>query len=306
MIVLWVVGAAVAAAAVTRAVQTPIGQRVWGWLAGAVGADAVTVGVVAGGAGLLAAVVGVGARMVSRHRAARGERAPLAPRAYLVSAIAFMGLSVDTTLRFFRQKLGITDWWELALIFGGMELGLLACGIAMREAVRRGDPIPASAQTVAWGLAALAGTTGLLLSGWPGGLVRAAGPALAMVMLHLALGVELRHAKDQAEPGALARVAAELRERALSRLGLADEGRTAVARSRRRAARRAARLALQVGSSERQQARRDRRLQEALAKADVAGDAEARRVFLDEVEVLRAISSVDGLVKTVSALGQDT
>src|SRR5690606_24273672 len=121
-----------------------------------------------------------------------------------------------------------------------------------------------------------------------------------------ALGVELRHAKDQAEPGALARVAAELRERALSRLGLADEGRTAVARSRRRAARRAARLALQEGSSERQQARRDRRLQEALAKADVAGDAEARRVCLDEVEVLRAISSVDGLVKTVSALGQDT
>ncbi|OQO88998.1 hypothetical protein B1813_22870 [Saccharomonospora piscinae] len=304
----WVVVATVVAGGVVLAVQTPTGQRVWDWLSGAVGTDALTLGAVAGGAGLLAAVVGLAARWVYRYRAARGgrTRSPLAPRAYLVSALAFMGLSVDTTIRFFQDKLGIKDPLELALIFGGMELGLLACGIAMREAVRRGDEVPASAQTVAWGLAGLAGLTGLLLGGWPGGLVRAAGPALAMVMLHMALGVELRHAKpgDRAPRGAVARMVSELRERALARFGLADEGRTALVRSRRRAARRAAQLVLQQPPADDVKARRrrDQALQRELAKADVAQDQEARGVFLHEVSVLQAMHSPEALVAAVREL----
>src|SRR5690606_18952707 len=115
---------------------------------------------------------GLTVHLLARFRAVRAqvERTPSAwsSRMYLVAAVVFMGLSVDTSIRFFREKVGITEWWELALVFSGMELGLLACAVAMYEAVRRDGKPPHSARMTAWGIATLAGTTGLLLGGWPG------------------------------------------------------------------------------------------------------------------------------------------
>jgi hypothetical protein len=81
------------------------------------------------------------------------------------------------------------------------------------------------------------------LSGFAAGVARVAlGPALGLVMLDLALGIEKRAA--QHKTGTLARIGRELRERVLSRLGLADDARDALARTRDRAALRVARLTL--------------------------------------------------------------
>ena len=62
----------------------------------------------------------------------------------------------------------------------------------------------------------------LLRAGPVEGVARVAlGPTLSLVMLHLALGIELRN-HTTARTSTWGRVTAELRERALSRLGVAD------------------------------------------------------------------------------------
>lgn len=99
-------------------------------------------------------------------------------------------------------------------------------------------------------------------------------------MLHLALGIEIRH--TSAATGTWARVAAEIRERALSRLGLADDDRGAATRTRERATARAARLALATRSPG-----RATRLARALRAAGIAHDPLMRERLLADLAVLR-------------------
>lgn len=83
-----------------------------------------------------------------------------------------------------------------------------------------------------------------MLSGPVEGIARVAlGPILSLVMLHLALGIEIRN-RTAVRTGTWARVGVEIRERVLSRLGLGNDERTALTRTRERAARRVARLAV--------------------------------------------------------------
>jgi hypothetical protein len=101
------------------------------------------------------------------------------------------------------------------------------------------------AQLVALALCTAEAFMAFALSGPAVGVVRAFfGPCLALITLHLALGIEL-HVKFKGERrGTWARIGRELRERLLSRMGLdLDPDRTALVRTRDRAADRAARLA---------------------------------------------------------------
>jgi hypothetical protein len=107
------------------------------------------------------------------------------------------------------------------------------------------------------------------------------GPVLGTIMLHLALGLELR--SHHHRTGTLARVTNELRERLLSRLGLADDERDALQRTRDRAAFRAAQLSL----PHRRRWSREARLQRALMAANVADDPRMRHKMLARLAVLR-------------------
>jgi hypothetical protein len=166
---------------------------------------------------------------------------------YLVAVICSL-VSLDTAFRFFGERMGIDGLvvsgvsLERAVLCGVGELTLIACGYAMRATARRtGRPGPA--QLVALALCTAAAFMAISLDGPVAGLVRAFfGPVLALVALHLALGIEVhvRHGRSNAT---MARVGREVRERALSRLGLGDDTRSALARTRDRAADRAARLA---------------------------------------------------------------
>lgn len=160
---------------------------------------------------------------------------------YLVSAAA-TAVSVNTSWRFFGEVLHITNKYERAGMFAILEIALVSCGYAMRANVRRGDG-PGPSRIVAWALCALSGYMAVMLSGPAVGLVRVvAGPVMAVVFLHLALGIEVRARKGQ-RSGTWARIGREIRERALSRMGLGDDTRDALSRTRDRAADRAARLA---------------------------------------------------------------
>ena len=206
---------------------------------------------------------------------------------YYLGALGGLAVSLNTSWRFFGERLGIHGP-EQVIMFSVVELALIACALGMRANVRRVDPAtgrPGAAgapRLVAWAVCGLSGYAALLLSGPVDGIARVAlGPILSLVMLHLALGIEIRN-RTTVRTGAWARVGAELRERVLSRLGLADDERDAATRTRERAGRRAARLVMATRSPW-----RTARLARALRAAQVAHDPLARERLLAELAVLR-------------------
>lgn len=156
--------------------------------------------------------------------------------------VVALGVSVDTSWRFFGERLGVTDIAERALLFGVVEVMLLAAAWSMRAGVRRNGQ-PGSARFVAWALCGIQAYMALELSGPAIGLARVVlGSGLALVALHQALGIEIKVRTGQ-RSGTWARVGREMRERALSRLGLGDDQRDAKLRSQERAAVAAATIA---------------------------------------------------------------
>lgn len=190
------------------------------------------------------------------YRAARRTRrvgdegrhaAPTATRVYYTAAGLGMALSLDTSYRFFQDVLRITGVEQVGM-FSVTDVALIACAVGMRANVRRVDPktgragTPGAPRLVAWLLCAGASYAALVEAGLVAGLARIAfGPLLAMVMLHLALGLEIRH-RGARSGGMWARLVAELRERLLSRFGVGDEHRSAAKRTKDRALRRYVRL----------------------------------------------------------------
>lgn len=216
---------------------------------------------------------------------------------YYLASLGGLCVSLNTSWRFFGDKLHIVGA-ERVIMFSVLEAALVACALGMRANVRRvdahtGRPGPAGApRLVAWALCGLSAYAALLLSGPIDGAARVAlGPVLSLVMLHLALGIEIRQTSG-ARAGTWARVTGELRERVLSRLGLADDDRDAVTRTRQRAASRAALLAL--NSSAR---RRTIRLTKALRAAQIAHDPAMRDRMLAELAVLRSADELTTLTQ---------
>lgn len=237
-------------------------------------------------AGLVAAVLLL--LLLARPLARLVRRLPAGtPWFYYLASAGGLAVSLNTSWRFFGERLGVTGA-ERVVMFSVVELALVACALGMRANVRRIDPVterpgaPGAPRTVAWVLCGLSAYAALLLSGPVDGIARVAlGPLLSLVMLHLALGIEIRN-RTTTRTGTWARIAAELRERVLSRIGLADDDRDALTRTRERAARRVAMLALS-----RRTPLRTTRLSRALRVSNVAHDDRIQRRMLAELAVLR-------------------
>ena len=198
-------------------------------------------------------------------------------------------VSFDTSWRFFEHTLRITAVWERIALFTVMEAALIACGIAMHGGVQQSGR-PGPARLVAWALCGFAGFAAITLSGPVAGVARVIlGPLLGLVMLHLALGIEIR--STHARLTTWARIGRELRERVLSRLGLADDSRDALARTRDRAARRAAKLAL---ASKRTPFRKARLIR-ALRASNAAHDKTQLAQMLAELAAVRHASALESL-----------
>ncbi|WP_394619375.1 hypothetical protein JNUCC0626_09830 [Lentzea sp. JNUCC 0626] len=206
---------------------------------------------------------------------------PAGAKGFYLVALMSIGVSVDTSWRFFEQRLGITDVVERVLLFSVMEAALIACGWAMRGGVRQNGR-PGPARLVAWALTAFAAFAAFSLSGPIAGTARVLlGPVLGLVMLHLALGIEIRAARQRTTTWA--RIGREVRERFLSLLGLGDDGRDALARTRDKAALRAAKLALAGKGTPWRKAR----LRKALHASNVAHDPRQKDKMLRELGVLQ-------------------
>lgn len=220
------------------------------------------------------------------RRRPRREDAVQGAIGFYLAALLSLLVSVDTSWRFFRDDLHITDLRERVVMFAVLEAGLLACGYGMRaNVIRHGRP--GAPRVFAWLLCAVSGYMAWQLSGLGEGIARVVlGPVLGLIMLHLALGIEIKSRTQRVTTWT--RVGNELRERLLSRLGLADDDRDALTRTQDRAADRAARLALTPRAPF-----RSSRLRRALRTSGVALNEDRRGRML---MALAALRHAEGLV----------
>ncbi|QIY95851.1 hypothetical protein HEP87_19715 [Streptomyces sp. S1D4-11] len=208
----------------------------------------------------------------------RTSRTPAAVLVASLAAMACTAYSGDTSWRFAEHRLGMTSAAERGAMFAAAELALFSCALMARQNLRGPQGAPGTPGLLVWFITGVQVIPAYSESGIVGGTVRAVvGPVMAAMLWHLAMGIELRHAKPGAGSQSLpAVIARELRERLLSRLGLATRDRTAEQITRDRATARAVQLASRPklrrwGSS---------RLAAAVARSGVGTDPEQLDVMM--------------------------
>ncbi|MEU3287841.1 hypothetical protein ABZ718_22870 [Streptomyces longwoodensis] len=232
------------------------------------------------------------------RRAAR--RAPAAVLVASLAAAACTAYSADTSWRFAADYLGMASPGERAAMFAAAELALFACALMARQNLRT-QGAPGTPGLLVWVITGVQVIPAYSESGPVGGTVRAVvGPILAALLWHLAMGIELRHRQPDAESASLpALLVRELRERLLSRLGLAVRDRTAEQISRDRATVRAVALAAKLATmaqGARGRSRVERRLSVAVGKAQAGASTEQRAKLLDLLAARRhatALATID-------------
>jgi hypothetical protein len=231
----------------------------------------------------------------------RSTRRP--PAAVVTAAFAALlctAYSGDTSWRFARDHLGMTSGTERAVMFAAAEVALFSMALMARQNLRTLH-VPGTPGVLVWVVTGVQIIPAYSETGPVAGTVRAFfGPVCAALLWHLAMGIELRHTRpgeeSQSLPAVLAR---ELRERALSRLGLARRGRDAAQITRDRwtriATQRAARLAdLEAADRTRARAvaRARRRLAVAVDRTDAGVLDTQRAVLLDRIAAYRGAAEL--------------
>uniref|UniRef100_A0AAU1I4Y0 DUF2637 domain-containing protein n=1 Tax=Streptomyces sp. NBC_00180 TaxID=2903632 RepID=A0AAU1I4Y0_9ACTN len=232
----------------------------------------------------------------ARKRRRPDGRTPAAVVVASLAALACTAYSADTSWRFAAHRLGMTSEVERAAMFAAAELALFACALMARQNLRT-QGAPGTPGLLVWLITGVQVIPAYAESGFVGGTVRAVvGPILAALLWHLAMGIELRHSKPDAESASLpAILAREVRERLLSRLGLAVRDRTAEQITRDRATVRAVALAAKLadmGPKARGRARVARRLSVAVGKAQAGASEEQRAKLLDLLAARRHAASL--------------
>jgi hypothetical protein len=250
--------------------------------------------VTAGAALLLLAALAL--PLLRSRRTRTSERTPAAVIVAALGALACTAYSGDTSWRFAEHRLDMTSVEERAALFLAAELALFACALMARQNLRD-HGVPGVPGTLVWFITGVQVIPAYSESGIVGGTVRAVvGPVLAALLWHLAMGIELRHARPDATSASLpALLARELRERLLSRLGLATRDRTAEQITRDRWTVKAVALAAKLadmGPKARGRARVARRLSVAVGKAQAGASEEQRAKLLDLLAARRHASSL--------------
>lgn len=228
------------------------------------------------------------------------RRGAPAIRVAAVAAVGCTAYSADTSWRFAADYLDMAGTVERAAMFGAGELALFATALMARQNLNGPNAAPGVPGLLVWAITGVQIIPAYAESGPVGGTVRAfVGPVMAAMLWHLAMGIELRHRKpDASSHGFGALVAREVRERLLSRLGIAERHRDAAQITRDRATVRAVALAARLAelSPQRREKRRGRRISRrlsiAVARACVGTDGDQRRKLLDQLAARRHASAL--------------
>ncbi|MER7932993.1 MULTISPECIES: hypothetical protein [unclassified Streptomyces] len=250
---------------------------------------------------LLAAVVPAALALmltawVIRRRGTRPQKRLGGP-AVKVAAVAALGCtaySADTSWRFAADYLDMAGTAERAGMFAAAELALFATALMARQNLAT-QGAPGLPGTLVWVITTVQVIPAFAESGPVGGTVRAfVGPVMAAMLWHLAMGIELRlRTPGAASNGLIAVLGREVRERLLSRLGIAARDRDSAQITRDRATTRAVTLAARLAerTPEQQHNRRGqrltRRLSKAVGTASVGTDPLQRAQLLDQLAARR-------------------
>ncbi|MFE4691240.1 hypothetical protein ACFRH6_14420 [Streptomyces sp. NPDC056749] len=239
-------------------------------------------------AAVLLAVLGTVRALVNGLR-----RAQLPPAAVLAAAIAAAGCtaySADTSWAFAADHLKMTNTTERAWLFAAGEMALLGTALMARQNLRTMGA-PGVPGILVWVITGVQIIPAYAESGFVGGTVRAFfGPICAALLWHLAMGLEVRVVRpDALSSGLPAMIGRELRERLLSRLGLATRDRTAEQITRDRATARAVRLAalLELRPKGWLASSRSRRLAAAVHRSAAGTNGQQRHQLLQQLAARR-------------------
>ncbi|WP_149182677.1 hypothetical protein [Streptomyces sp. TRM49041] len=231
-----------------------------------------------------------------RRRDTRPQKRLGSP-AVKVAALAALGCtaySADTSWRFAADYLDMAGTAERVAMFAAAELALFATALMARQNLAT-QGAPGLPGTLVWVITGVQVIPAFAESGPVGGTVRAfVGPIMAAMLWHLAMGIELRlRTPGAASRGLIATLGREVRERLLSRLGIAARDRDAAQITRDRATTCAVALAARLAerTPEQQQSwrgrRLTRRLSKALGRASVGTDPLQRAQLLDQLAARR-------------------
>lgn len=229
------------------------------------------------------------------HAVRSVQRPPAAVLVAAAGALVCTAYSGDTSWRFAEHQLDMADVSERAVMFAAAELALMACGVMARAnkhatTTKTAAGTPGVPGVLMWMITAVLVIPCYAESGIYGGTVRAViGPVMAGMLWHLAMGLEIRVARPAAlSSGLLPMIGRELRERLLSRLGLATRDRTAEQITRDRATARAVRLGARRWLGPWGKAR----LAAALTRSGAATDGEQRHTLMQQLAGRRSADAL--------------
>jgi hypothetical protein len=248
---------------------------------------------------VLVPVAAVVAWDVSRRRRASTESARRTPAAVVAAGFAAAlctAYSGDISWRFAGTVLEMDNLIERGAMFAAAEVALFSVALMARHNVRS-HGAPGTPGTLVWLITGVQVIPAFVLYDVAPASLRAFfGPVCAALLWHLAMGIELRHAKpgmdSQSLPAVLAR---EVRERLLSRLGVARRGRDAEQITRDRWTVKAVDLAAKLSEKPQQargRARLSRRLSAAVGKAQAGASPEQKQTLLDLLSARRHAASL--------------
>ncbi|MER5467191.1 hypothetical protein [Streptomyces sp. NPDC002685] len=246
--------------------------------------------------GLAAVLLLAALGLLARSGRKTAGRPPVAVLVASLAAMACTAYSGDTSWGFAEHRLHMTSTAERGAMFAAAELALFSCALMARQNLNT-QGAPGTPGVLVWFITGVQVIPAYSESGFVGGTVRAVvGPVMAALLWHLAMGIELRHAKPGTDSASLpALLARELRERLLSRLGLAVRDRSAEQISRDRWTVKAVGLAAKLADTPPQgrgRARLSRRLSVAVGKAQAGASAEQRAKLLDLLAARRHAASL--------------
>jgi hypothetical protein len=246
--------------------------------------------------GLAVVLLLAAAGMLARSSRKAASRPPAAVVVASLAAMACTAYSGDTSWGFAEHRLHMTSTTERGAMFAAAELALFSCALMARQNLNT-QGAPGTPGILVWFITGVQVIPAYSESGFVGGTVRAVvGPVMAALLWHLAMGIELRHAKPGTDSASLpALLARELRERLLSRLGLAVRDRSAEQISRDRWTVKAVGLAAKLADTpprSRGRARLSRRLSVAVGKAQAGESVEQRAKLLDLLAARRHAASL--------------
>jgi hypothetical protein len=231
-----------------------------------------------------------------RRRGRRPQKRLGSPavKAAAVAALGCTAYSAETSWRFAADYLDMAGTAERIGMFAAAEMGLFATALMARQNLAT-QGAPGLPGTLVWVITGVQVIPAYAESGPVGGTVRAfVGPVMAVMLWHLAMGIELRLRTPGASSRSLiATLGREARERLLSRLGIAARDRDAAQITRDRATARAVALAARLAERTPEQQhgwrgrRLTRRLSKAIGRASVGTDPAQRAELLDQLAARR-------------------